>query len=257
MSELSSVTSAATYAGAVLAQITRLSATRLVEEAVDVLNLGARALGAERAVFCSFMRDDDAHENFRFMLACDPAWCMEYQAEGWYTQDPWLIYAHQHTEPISSSHIKPRNTRQQQALELAKRYAFTSAYVVPAHSMGGLTRLGVLVLGSSQPGYFDDTAACVPLKPLARSLATELHEWWVAKIAAEIRLDTKLSDDDLTMLRLVHEGQRTKQIAATLNLQLTAVDSRLTRLCARLHCPNRTAAARRAAEYGLIPLAAP
>jgi DNA-binding CsgD family transcriptional regulator len=253
VSALAAVTEAEGYASSVLRQITRLASAQLVEEAVDVLRTGAEALGAERSLFCSFIRDDDNHENFRFMLACDPAWCLEYQAQAWYTQDPWLIYAHQNSEPTSASHIEARSTRQQQAIDLAKRYAFASAYIVPAHSMSGLTRLGVMVLGSAQPGYFDDAHACVPMRPLARALATELHEWWVRKIAAEIRLDTRLTDDDLTILRLVHKGLRTKQIAAETGLQSSAIDSRMTRLCARLNTPNRSAAARLVAEYGLIP----
>ena len=80
----------------------------------------------------------------------------------------------------------------------------------------------------------------------------EVHEWWVRVIRAELISDTDLTNEDLELLQLERQGQGTKDIARTLSASTRAVDSRFYRINAKLGTPSRKAAARIAAEYGLI-----
>lgn len=56
----------------------------------SLLTEGMVALGAENAIFVSFMRDNLRVSSCRFMLACDPAWCRQYLDAELIASDPWL-----------------------------------------------------------------------------------------------------------------------------------------------------------------------
>lgn len=112
-------------------------------QAVTVLSETVALMGADAAAFVSFVRDDaslsfvrdDAsHESFRFLLACDPVWCLEYEQQAWYATDPWLAYALTHSEPTRGHEIAAGSAQQQAVVELAARYGFRSALIVPAPS---------------------------------------------------------------------------------------------------------------------------
>ena len=90
------------------------------------------------------------------------------------------------------------------------------------------------------------------LKLIARSLAMELHEWWVRVVRTELMVDAALTTEDLQLLKLERSGLSTKDIARDLAISLRAVDSRFYRVNAKLGTPSRKASARIAAEYGLI-----
>lgn len=231
--------------------IQQVSVASDASDALEILHAAKAALGADQAVFVSFIRDDDSHESFRFLLAADPAWCLEYQRHGWFANDAWLLYAATHSEPMADSGIPLRTRGQREARLLATDYGVSSAYVVPAPASGGLSRLGVLVLGSGEPGYFDGPATR-SIKVLARSLAMELHEWWVRQIRRDIITTNRISTDDLQLLTWERQGLGTKEIADALGTSNSSVDSRFQRLNAKMNMPNRKATARIAAEYGLI-----
>jgi DNA-binding CsgD family transcriptional regulator len=218
---------------------------------VELLECTKVALGAEQAFFASFVRDDDDVESFRFMLACDPVWCMTYQKQAWYANDPWLLYAMNSTEPICASTIPLHTKMQRQTQELAAQFGMVSVYIVPAPSSGGVSRLGVLCLGSPRPGHFEAASSGV-LKILARSLAMELHEWWVRQVRSEIIASHHVTPDELELLACERRGLSSKQIAELLGLSSSSIDSRFQRLNAKFCTPSRRVAARMAAEYGLI-----
>ena len=136
-------------------------------------------------------------------------------------------------------------------MELAAQFGFRSALIVPAPSTGGLTRIGVLCLGSSATGFFNDDGY-LPLKMLARNLAMELHAWWVVRIKQELIDSAALRDEDLALLLHERMGHSTAFIANALNMSPGAVNARFQRMNARLGVPNRKAAAQLATEYGLI-----
>ena len=220
-------------------------------QAVELLHEAALRMGAERAIFASFIRDDESCRSYRLLLACDPTWLTEYERQGRYDDDPWLAYAQQFSVPVRSSQIPVRNDAERAAVDLAAKYGFRSAVIVPTPSTAGLTRTGVLCLGSSRPGYFEDEGF-VTLRVVARGVAMELHEWWIGRIRDELVASAEITAEDLLLLRHERNGCSTKAIARALNWSTSAVDSRFYRMNARLGVSNRRAAARLAAEYGLI-----
>ncbi len=235
----------------VLARIRLLAQAEDEAQAVDALAAASDAMGTDAAAFVSFLKDDPSHESFRFLLACDPVWCLEYERRAWYIDDPWLEYSLNHTEPVRGEDIQPSGPQQKAIADLAAQYGFRAALVVPAPLSGCLTRTGVLCLGSSTSGYFDGEGY-PRLRMLARNLAMELHEWWLKRIKKELVECAHLTDEDVALLAHERKGHTTKVIAAALAISPSAIDSRFQRMNARLGVPDRRAAARLAAECGLI-----
>lgn len=143
-------------------------------------------------------------------------------------------------------------SKQQGAIvELAEQFGFRSGVIVPAPSSGGLSRVGVLCLGSGTPGFFEGEGFAA-LKVAARSLAMELHEWWIGQIKRELITNARITEDDLVLLQHERLGHSTKTIAAALDTSASSIDSRFQRVNQKLGVPSRKAAATLAAEYGLI-----
>jgi hypothetical protein len=226
---LQDVVAAPDFAVNALRCIHLVSTVRNPEDMVDVLHEAAAALGAEQAFFVSFVRDDDSAESFRFILDCDPVWCMAYQEQAWYVNDPWLVYAQAHSEPTCSSAINCRTKSQRDARALAAQYGFVSAYVIPAPAAAGLSRIGVLGLGSSQQGYFE-AGASVTLKVLAQGLSMELHQWWVKQMRKEIIERNRLTPEDLQLLEYERRELGTKEIAELMCMTWHSVNSKFQRL---------------------------
>lgn len=241
----------ADYASRVVAVTARIASSGDEAAAVVALSDAAATMGADAAAFVSFVRDDDEHDSFRFLLACDPVWCSEYERHAWYALDPWLAYARTHTEPARSAEIPVASGVQRDIVALARGHGFNDALIVPAPASGMVTRLGVLCLGSMQADFFADSGYPI-LKPLARSLAMELHAWWIERIRSELQHSAQLTAEDLALLAYERQGHGTKVIATALDSSPNAVNSRFQRMNARLGVPNRKAAAQLAAEYGLI-----
>jgi DNA-binding NarL/FixJ family response regulator len=134
---------------------------------------------------------------------------------------------------------------------MAADYGFGSALIVPVPAAPGLTRLGVLCLGSWMPGFFEDEGLAAA-KIAARPLAAALHEWWLARIRRELIEATAITPLELLLLDYEHRGFGTKRIARVTGWSTSSVDSRFQRLIAKLGVVDRSAAARLAAEYGLL-----
>lgn len=245
------LTSAPDYASRVAEVVQKIPAAVHQFDALGLLAEAIRRIGADTAAFATFARDDGSHESFRFLLACDPVWCHEYQEHTWFASDPWLLYALNHSEPVRTSEIPVATKHQQLVVDLAAKFGFRSAVVVPAPSSGGLSRIGVLCLGSPTAGYFDGEGF-LPLKIAARSLAMELHEWWIDKLKRELIDNADLTEEDLVLLRKARLGMGTKAIAQELGMTTASIDSRFQRMIHKLGVANRTAAATMAAENGLI-----
>ena len=245
------LTSAPDYFGRVSEVVAVISNARDRTRAVELLEEATLRMGAEVAVFASFIRDADSCASYRLLLACDPQWCIEYEQLAWYADDPWLDYARHHTEPIRGSEMVITTDAQRSIVDLAKRFGFESTVIVPTPSSNGLSRLGALWLGSSVPGYFEGEGY-IALKVVARSVAMELHEWWLARLRDELIESTGINQTDLAMLARDRLGHNTKEIARDLGSNVRAINSRFQRLCLKLGVSSRKAAAQLAAEYGLI-----
>jgi DNA-binding CsgD family transcriptional regulator len=233
------------YAGRVVAVIQRLVAAQNPPEVLDLLYEATEAMGAEYAAFVTYIRGNFSHENFRFVLACDPRWCFEYKARASYSDDPWIMYASSNTEPICASEIHGLSKSQREAQALAVRYGMASTFVVPAPSSGALSRVGMLAIGSRQNGGAE-------FKVLGRSLAMELQGWWVHRLRTEMISELEITPEDLQLLMFERSGLGTKQVASELGATVGAIDSRWQRLNRKLGTGSRAASARLAAEYGLI-----
>ena len=231
--------------------VSQLQVAATQAAALDLLFEATRLMGADASVFASFVRDDETHESYRFLLACDPRWCLEYEKIASFADDPWLVYACNHSKPIRGHEVQTYNARQKEAIKIAEDFGFRSSLIMPAPSSGGVSRLGVLCVGSNQAGFFEG-AAYFSLKVVARSLAMELHEWWVRVVRTELINQADITNEDLELLRLERQGQGTKEIARSLSVSTRGVDSRFYRINAKLGMPSRKASARIAAEYGLI-----
>jgi DNA-binding CsgD family transcriptional regulator len=212
----------------------------------------ARALfSADAAAFASFMRDDEAYESYRFILACDPTWCLEYESAASYMHDPWLAYVRHQSEAVLTSQVPVRSAPAAEVVALARRYGFASAVLLPAHAPQGLTRLGALVLGSASPGYFDEET--LPTVAVAATgLAQSLHTWQVSKLREEMLDRVRLSAEELTLLEYARQGLSSKEVGRLKQVTAQSVDSRWQRLNNKLGVSSRANAARLAAEYGLV-----
>lgn len=239
------------YAGRLAAIAGRLATAEDEAQALTILVAATEAMGLDAAAFVSFVHDDASHESFRFLLACDPVWCFEYERQAWYNTDPWLAYALTHSEPARNHEMPPMSEQQRAVVVLAEQFGFRSSLIVPAPSSGNLTRLGVLCLGSDTLGFFDDDGY-LTLKLVARGLAMELHGWWIERIKHEVIEYARLTEEDLALLAHERLGMGTKVMARTLQMSPHSINSRFQRMNARLGVPNRKAAAQLAAEYGLI-----
>ena len=234
-----------------LEQIGRISKAQDQADACSALGEVAAMLGCESAAFATFLQDDPWSQSYRFLLACHPAWCAEYQALSWFADDPWLAYARTHVLPARDDEIKVTTPKQREIVEMAKRFNVNSAFIVPAASPGAVSRLGVLMLGSSKVGYFH-TEKGQKFKMVARSLSLELHDWYTGMLQRELLGSSKLSDVDLDLLRHERAGMQSKDIERLMGVSASAIDSRFQRILSRLKVPSRRAASTLAAEYGLI-----
>ncbi len=209
------------------------------------------ACGADVAAFASFVKDDEAYESYRFILACDPTWCLEYESNACYMHDPWLEYTRHHSEAALATQIPSRTGQEIQVVTLARRFGFESAIVIPAQAPQGLTRLGALCLGSSQTNYFDEQTL-TSVSVAVTGFLTRLHAWQIAALRDELLSRARLSEDDLALLTQERKGRSSKEVASLTNSTSHSVNSRWQRLNAKLGVSSRATAAQLAAEYGVI-----
>lgn len=245
------LTSSAEYTARAFEVLERIDGVTDPAEIVDVLALAVARLGGDAAVFTTFICEDETLSTYRSVLACDPLWGIEYARNGWFVDDPWLRYAMHHAEPVRSSELRVDKEAERTVTEAAALFGFRSAVIVPAPSSAGQARVGMLAVGSSASGYFDGDGYSA-FKLVALTLAMELHAWWHRHIRQEFVTRTRITEGDLALLRHEQAGHSSKVIAAVLQTEARAIDSRFQRLCSKLGAANRHAAARLAKIYGLI-----
>lgn len=213
------------------------------------------ALGAESAVFINAVTDSSDPAHVRLMLGCELQWGPAYLALGGLLSDPWLRHAEFHGEPrvmdTESETIAAAPSLQRPLLQLAAQHGMRSVLLVPAHSPSLEHRFSLLVLASSRSGHWQDPARPT-IEIFATALATRLHGWWQHRWRAEVLGATRLTNDELWLLRAAHAGLSSKHIANALNVSDTSIDSRFQRLSLKLKVTKRSEAARLAVECGLI-----
>jgi DNA-binding CsgD family transcriptional regulator len=218
---------------------------------IRALEQAVRSFGASGAVFSHLVRHDASFTVVRTLVACDAPWTHAYTSDAWFDDDVWLQHATQHATTVLASDIAPTTARQATIESTLAAQGFASAIVAPAPSNVGRSRIGVLCVGSAQPGYFDGDALAL-LRPVVRGLAMELSDWWLRQIRANLMVQAQLTADDLDLLRYEAHGHSSKVIGRMLNADIGAIDSRFQRLSRRLGVAGRRDAMRLGRLYGLI-----
>lgn len=248
---LADIVAATDYAARIANVAERIADAQDQAMALALLREGVHALGAESAVFVSFIRDNADLSACRFMLVCEPDWCRRYLEAGCFACDPWLGYAAHHSEPIAASSLPVLDAEGQRVIALAMQNGFASAALIPAHSGAGHSRISLLCLGSSTPGFFE-ADGFGRLRLGARLIAAEMHDWWLSRIRHELIVKARITQADLELLRHEHQGHSSKRIAAELHVSKSSINSRFQRMNMKLGVPNRRLAARLAVECGLL-----
>ncbi len=248
---LASLTRAPDYATRILNALTRLSDAADPGVVVDEFQTILQLIGADAGVFLSFIRDDATRSSYRWLLACDALWAVEYTRNGWHDHDPWLRHAMLGTEPIRSTELSVL-PHEEAFAAMSARLGFASAVIVPAPSNAGASRVGMLCLGSHNLGFFEDDSAFTVVRVLARALAMELHRWQQSFTRHEMLASTRISEAELDLLRHEEHGRTSKHISAVLHIEAKTIDCRFQKLCAKLNAPDRRTAARIARLYGLL-----
>jgi hypothetical protein len=219
--------------------------------ALKLLKDAIRHLGADAAMFTSYVQDDLRVSSIRCLLACDPVWAQQYAKHGWCEDDPWLRYARYNAEPILASGLPELDARQRWVVEGAAHFGFRSVLVVPAPTTAAQSRVNVLCLGSSDEDFFTGPRF-ETLRMWGRLLADELRDCLHRQLRDELIRGARISRDDLLLLRHQQQGHSSKTIAAALGTEPRTIDCRFHRLSLKLGVCNRRAALRIAEIYALI-----
>lgn len=221
------------------------------ESALGLFREAVASLGADAGVFMSHLRDDATRSSLRSLWACDPLWAAEYASHDWFEHDPWLRHATQDAEPIRSSELKLTSAEEDAFVAVAALHGFRSAVIAPAPSHIGLSRVGVLCIGSLQPDFYEGEAY-TRARVWVRALAMELHRWLLQSMRQELLLRSRITEAEIELLRHEEAGHSSKVIGVALNVEGKTIDCRFQRLNAKLDAPDRRTALRIARLYGLL-----
>jgi len=152
---------------------------------------------------------------------------------------------------LRSSDLACTSNQEVDFAHAAAQHGFTSALIAPAPSPVGLSRVGVLCLGSSDPNQFDGDSF-PRVRVLARALSMELHHWVEQSMREELLQGVRLTEADLSLLRHEASGHSSKFIGAAMNLEAKTIDCRFQRRNSKLGAPDRRTAVRIGRLYGLL-----
>lgn len=248
---LESVTRAPAYLAeaASMIEVIRTSSDRT--QGVRLLEQAAASLGADVAVMVTLVPLVGGKFDHHVVVACDPAWALEYAELSARDTDPWLEYARNHTEPVRASQLLAGLRERSRMEELASRFGFVSAVIVPVYSARVTAARGMLCLGSVHSGFFEDDGF-VAFTVVARSVSMELHQWSIARLAYELVASTGLTDLEIALLSAEAGGSTTKMISREIGLTAAQVDYRFGRINKKLGSLSRTSSAQRLAALGLL-----
>jgi hypothetical protein len=229
------------YAARVLDISLRMGSAANARETVVLLQEATVTLGAESALFVSYVADGRGGTSCRISAACDPHMPDQLDATNGLVEHPWLRYASGHQDAAIAEKLPLLSTQERSAMETAKDLGFVSTALVPTVGRQIGSRGGLLCLGSARPGYFDDTGFA-RLQIMARVVAYELNAWWVNVTQAEMRAAADFSAEECVLLAEHLAGRSSKQIAPKVCKSTSAVNSCFQRLAKRLGVDGRRGA---------------
>jgi hypothetical protein len=247
---LATLSSAPDYGAKVLEILPGIGDAGTAEAALELFRRALSLLGADAGAFLSVVRDDATHTSHRSLLACDPLWAIEYTKGKWHDHNPWLRHAIHYAEPVRGTELNIL-PHEEAFVTASSRLGFASVVVVPAPSCAGSSRIAVLSLGSRHMGFFEGEGYGV-VRVVARALAMELHRWLLQAIRKELLTRSRITPDEIALLRHEEAGHTSKMIGAELHVEAKTVDCRFQRVSAKLDAPDRRTAARIARLYGLL-----
>jgi DNA-binding NarL/FixJ family response regulator len=209
------------------------------------------ALGAEAGVFCSFAHGQSSLDRYRYLLSIAPEFIATYRQKFWYANDPSLLYAQTHTEPVLIKRLPLTTASQAHIVAEAAKHGLASGVVVPVHAPAGANLSSVLVFGSSHPGHFD-TASLDALRQPARILAMELQDYFFRCVRAQLLETSKLTAADIELYRYEALGYRSKHIACELGTTAQAVDARFGRINSKLGVRSRREGSELLSQHALL-----
>jgi len=209
------------------------------------------AIGVTASIYTVAIPETGTEPSSFSLFACHPGFAQQQCRLGPLLNHPWFRVARTRSAPSTDRQVQARQSSDTEAIELARRYGFTSCLIVPTSSSVDPERLEMLCLGSNRGDAFEGEDARM-VRTLARALAAELHDWVSRHLSESLQEAAQLHETDIELLRLEWQGLSTKEISLKTGLSTATVDSRFQRLNSRLQCANRKASARRAAAYGLL-----
>jgi DNA-binding NarL/FixJ family response regulator len=234
-----------------LATIDRLALTSDESASLEALATVAQWFRADQAAFAVRLLEPGVRDEFHLAVDGDQAWSVRYQQGRHYEADAWLRHCMLHTAPATDDEIRLLTDAENETRCLALRHGIVSALVVPAPASYGVSRFGMLMLGSVSRHHFASTTTRLTL-PLARALAMQLHDQWLTRNRRALLRAHRVTEDDMVLLRFERDGLGTKEISALIGLSTATVDSRFRRLNDKLSQPNRKASAAFATVVGII-----
>lgn len=240
----------------VLATIDGIRSAADAAVCLERLFLATNALGASAGLYMVLIPELDDGWSSVTLLASDHCGSEPLFDGDAVADHPWVRFARNHSTAVTDTALPPESPEDIAALKRARAHGFAAHLVIPTTAGAERGRVELLCLGRADPGAFDGEGQRV-VRLLAHVLAAELHDWFKRHLRSGLEQAAGLRPEDLQLLALEWQGLGTKDIALRTGLSLAAVDSRFQRLNQRLSCSNRKAAARRAAEYGLLEDARP
>lgn len=231
--------------------IVRIHLAKDPPDLLERLMLATAAIGATAGLYTAAIPEEGGELSTFSLFACEPGFALEHDTHGPLLSHPWFRYARTHTSPGTDHHIPVHPGADTQAIDVARRYGFKSCLVVPTPPRVDHERIEMLCLGSQREDAFEGDDARI-VRTLARSLATELHDWLTGHLRQRLRQAARLHEWDVHLLALERQGLGTKEISLRTGMSIASVDSRFQRINTRMKCANRKASARRAAAYGLL-----
>jgi hypothetical protein len=181
-----------------------------------------RALGAEQYIFSWLVLDEKSSDviEHRYLVGCDPAWLNKYIDRVWYMNDPLLDYAKRNVKPVLSSRLDLYSDAHWLATEAAT-HGLRNNLVCPVHA-GTNSFLVMLQASNAEPRKAGE-GILWRNRRLLRELACELLDWRLVGLRQQATSQFDLGEQDLEVLRMVHDGGKASHVAEVLNVSVKAV----------------------------------
>ncbi len=218
---------------------------------LDGMRQFCSGFGVRSALFVHAIPDASAQLSHQVLLNCDPRLASSIRNCDALDRHPWVHHAARSVQTVCASQLKSAAVPPEHVAVDLEGNGFRSALLIPVHGASGSGRFSLLCLGSETLRFFEEVVPGA-VRLLAEALAAEMHKWWMSETRQRLQIATGLKDCDLRLLELELEGLGTKQIARTLGMSCSSVDSRFQRINVKMGCANRRASAQRASLHELI-----